>query len=826
MTANDGINKKSRRGNSINKRKYSNSSSNSSTDSSSSMLLNDSLDASGSCLSPPSALSDDPTEPLLIPSTNRSFLSRETHSAAEEGGNGASLLLAKRPWSIVLRNRETRQLVLYNRESQTVAVRSLQISSPMHRTQLSDVSFRTTSLSSSLPSSLAASASAASASTSHNLSSSTCPMCGHYIGRGSTDPSTASSSAVATADSSFIDAKYFWMLSQLHHSRNPPSPRIESAPYNQPARHTLLPISDVRALPSLSVPTPHIEPISLSKSSFNQGYYDRFFVEEKKLGRGQRGSVFLCQHVLDKVPLGEFAVKAIPVGTSHTWLVRMLKEVRLLERLKHINIIEYKHAWLEYRQLSLFGPEIPCLFVLMELANGGSLEEYLHIQWDPAHSDRSGHDSVNRRKSSFKAKIAAKRSRQSINSSPLASHEPINGSDCSDGNEDTEPIQTWPPPSLSAPISSTNVEDEGTSASILGGIGIGPDGKKVRYLTEVAIRSLFSDICHGLAHLHRHGIIHRDLKPPNLLIRFPDSHRSGIPRILISDFGECEVISDAMERERTGATGTLEFMPPELLQKNISGQYLSNHSTKADIWSLGVVLYYLCYSSVPYSQVDDVDQLKDDILNFRLVQFPESGNRVPEDIKELIRRLMQSNPDSRPTVEDILNIYEPSETLEDSSDVRSFLSSVTPRASIRSNIHVLPERSNISAMEPECDHTPINTSGMVSSEDLPADSETEHLSSISHTDSPLLHPNRSVLYRTLSKARLGLWIVGKIGVASLVCFPKSVTAVTLNTLLASILLDIWIFEYKQTFVWICGHVVLGACLFLSGALEEYTGICA
>ncbi|KAH6560280.1 hypothetical protein BASA62_000353 [Batrachochytrium salamandrivorans] len=751
------------------------------------MLLNDPLDASGSCLSPPSALSDDPTEPLLIPSTNRSFLSRETHSAAEEGGNGASLLLAKRPWSIVLRNRETRQLVLYNRESQTVAVRSLQISSPMHRTQLSDVSFRTTSLSSSLPSSLAASASTASASTSHNLSSSTCPMCGHYIGRGSTDPSTASSSAVATADSSFIDAKYFWMLSQLHHSRNPPSP---------------LKVALIKATTIA------------------------FFVEEKKLGRGQRGSVFLCQHVLDKVPLGEFAVKAIPVGTSHTWLVRMLKEVRLLERLKHINIIEYKHAWLEYRQLSLFGPEIPCLFVLMELANGGSLEEYLHIQWDPAHSDRSGHDSVNRRKSSFKAKIAAKRSRQSINSSPLASHEPINGSDCSDGNEDTEPIQTWPPPSLSAPISSTNVEDEGTSASILGGIGIGPDGKKVRYLTEVAIRSLFSDICHGLAHLHRHGIIHRDLKPPNLLIRFPDSHRSGIPRILISDFGECEVISDAMERERTGATGTLEFMPPELLQKNISGQYLSNHSTKADIWSLGVVLYYLCYSSVPYSQVDDVDQLKDDILNFRLVQFPESGNRVPEDIKELIRRLMQSNPDSRPTVEEILNIYEPSETLEDSSDVCSFLSSVAPRASIRGNIHVLPERSNISAMEPECDHTPINTSGMVSSEDLPADSETEHLSSISHTDSPLLHPNRSVLYCTLSKARLGLWIVGKIGVASLVCFPKSVTAVTLNTLLASILLDIWIFEYKQIFVWICGHVVLGACLFLSGALEDYTGICA
>lgn len=59
--------------------------------------------------------------------------------------------------------------------------------------------------------------------------------------------------------------------------------------------------------------------------------------------------------VLDQVPLGQFAVKAIPVGTSHAWLVRMLKEVHLLERLRHPNIIEYKHAWLEHRQLTKFG---------------------------------------------------------------------------------------------------------------------------------------------------------------------------------------------------------------------------------------------------------------------------------------------------------------------------------------------------------------------------------------------------------------------------------------------------------------------------------------
>ncbi|KAJ3275074.1 putative serine/threonine-protein kinase iks1, partial [Blyttiomyces sp. JEL0837] len=71
----------------------------------------------------------------------------------------------------------------------------------------------------------------------------------------------------------------------------------------------------------------------LSEKSFNQGYYEKFFVEVKKLGRGQRGSVFLVQHVLDSVYLGDYAVKSIPVGVSHSWLVRQLQEVHLLERL-------------------------------------------------------------------------------------------------------------------------------------------------------------------------------------------------------------------------------------------------------------------------------------------------------------------------------------------------------------------------------------------------------------------------------------------------------------------------------------------------------------
>ena len=78
----------------------------------------------------------------------------------------------------------------------------------------------------------------------------------------------------------------------------------------------------------------------------------------------------------------------------------------------------------------------------------------------------------------------------------------------------------------------------------------------------------FEQICHGLAHLHRCGILHRDLKPSNILLKFG---QDGKVQLLITDFGECTNVSDSIEddnanRNRTGATGTIEFVAPELLR--------------------------------------------------------------------------------------------------------------------------------------------------------------------------------------------------------------------------------------------------------------------
>ncbi|KAJ2883336.1 putative serine/threonine-protein kinase iks1 [Coemansia asiatica] len=351
----------------------------------------------------------------------------------------------------------------------------------------------------------------------------------------------------------------------------------------------------------------------VSAKSFNQGYYERFFTEQNKLGKGLRGSVFSCQHVLDGVYLGHYAVKKVAVGNNHQWLRRMLREVKLLESLRHQNVVEYKHSWLEMHQLTKFGPKVPCLFILMEYANGGNLQEYMEPK-SPALD--AGDISV-----SIKHKILEQRRRSRA------------------GNSSEHPERM-------------NVGTAGDKSDS------GP-----RLLTVEQIWSFFADICSGLAHLHQLQIIHRDLKHMNLLLQWKDlaNRDSGdeIPRIMLTDFGECEILSHLEKRDRTGATGTLEFMAPELLKVDDAGRFLDSYSTKSDMWSLGMVLYYLCYSRLPFTDIDDIDALRRDVLRLKHIDLAHSrrdglAEDIPLELRRIMQALLNQDENKRPDISEVI----------------------------------------------------------------------------------------------------------------------------------------------------------------------------
>lgn len=177
-----------------------------------------------------------------------------------------------------------------------------------------------------------------------------------------------------------------------------------------------------------------------------------------------------------------------------------------------------------------------------------------------------------------------------------------------------------------------------------------------RYMMLEDIFSFFKDITSGLAHLHSNGYIHRDMKPQNCLL-----HRSGKSlRLLVSDFGEVQDANIPRKPTATGFTGTISFAAPEVLRHNKNG-VLGNFTPKSDVFSLGMIVYFMCFGRLPYANADldddneDLALLRNEIIAWRgLSSEHKQRADLPEQLYRFLRLLLSQNPDERPSTEEIL----------------------------------------------------------------------------------------------------------------------------------------------------------------------------
>lgn len=122
---------------------------------------------------------------------------------------------------------------------------------------------------------------------------------------------------------------------------------------------------------------------------------------------------------------------------------------------------------------------------------------------------------------------------------------------------------------------------------------------------------LFADVCEAVFHAHTKGLIHRDLKPSNILVGMREE---GAFEPKIIDFG----VAKAMEQRLTDSTlqteagvliGTPEYMSPEQAEPGVV-----DIDTRADVYSLGVVLYELLAGALPFDtksmRLGNVEQMR------------------------------------------------------------------------------------------------------------------------------------------------------------------------------------------------------------------------
>jgi serine/threonine protein kinase/tetratricopeptide (TPR) repeat protein len=106
---------------------------------------------------------------------------------------------------------------------------------------------------------------------------------------------------------------------------------------------------------------------------------------------------------------------------------------------------------------------------------------------------------------------------------------------------------------------------------------------------------LFLGVCRGVQHAHQKGVIHRDLKPSNILVRVTDGH----PVPIIIDFGIAKAFEAAGDRAFTTELGVMVGTPAYMSPEQAEASKL-DIDTRADIYSLGMVLYELMTGVLPF----------------------------------------------------------------------------------------------------------------------------------------------------------------------------------------------------------------------------------
>lgn len=158
-------------------------------------------------------------------------------------------------------------------------------------------------------------------------------------------------------------------------------------------------------------------------------------------------------------------------------------------------------------------------------------------------------------------------------------------------------------------------------------------------VTEHYISRVFRQMVELVDHCHTLGIAHRDIKPENFLFSSNETNA----KVKAADFGLSQFFTPG--KNFKSVVGSEYYVAPEVLNRN--------YGPKADIWSLGVCLYVMLAGYPPFDDSDGgstFDKILYSEPDFSAVPWPS----ISKPAKDLVKRMLQKNPDKRPDTQYIL----------------------------------------------------------------------------------------------------------------------------------------------------------------------------
>ncbi|XP_005363409.1 sperm motility kinase 2B-like [Microtus ochrogaster] len=158
--------------------------------------------------------------------------------------------------------------------------------------------------------------------------------------------------------------------------------------------------------------------------------------------------------------------------------------------------------------------------------------------------------------------------------------------------------------------------------------------RKAGHLQEDEARGIFRQILSAVSYCHELGIIHRDLKPDNIMV-------DGNGKVKIIDFGLGTQVKPG--QRLSFHCGAYSYGAPELLLGKLYD------GPKIDIWTLGVVLYFMVVGKVPFDSVNTRELRRQVVAGKYTVP-----SNLSEELRDLLSHLMTVNPKFRPTVTEVM----------------------------------------------------------------------------------------------------------------------------------------------------------------------------
>ncbi|CAG2100183.1 unnamed protein product [Medioppia subpectinata] len=439
----------------------------------------------------------------------------------------------------------------------------------------------------------------------------------------------------------------------------------------------------------------NVENKAILNSLVSSSMYSRLneFEVLDELGKGGFGYVYKVKNILD----GRcYALKKIQINHSnHSLYEKIKREVNLLSRLNHENVVRYFTSWIESEDnLDFDSSEQSSTTKTSENITQKSLkvdtksmqkikeEKSSDSSSDSDSSDSSSIEDVDFEAeedifgTSFLVQIPPKLSNNSSDDQYVIFER--SGCDSKSSHEKTETINNknnsgedkWSRiPRQNMFIQMELCEKNTLRDAIDGGLRNEAHRK----------RRLFREIVEGLVHIHEQGMIHRDLKPGNIFLDVND-------HVKIGDFGlakdiffikdEKPVSSSVVNQlnatqeldhfRLTGKIGTPFYVAPELAVSSDVNSTKIYYTQKVDIYSLGVIFFEMSY---PFQTLMERTKV---VMNLRKkeIELPIDANQHLTQIEiDILKSLLQHDYSLRPTSLELLaSDYLPAPEMEEKEE--------------------------------------------------------------------------------------------------------------------------------------------------------------